>query len=97
MTSPKRPARPLPRQRGARHALITGGAGFIGANLAHRLASQGRPGDQAWFVADTRGFGLATGWRPRTGVAQGVAALAIWLRESRTAGDGHDWAREASS
>jgi CDP-paratose 2-epimerase len=29
--------------RGSRVTLITGGAGFIGANLAHRLLSEGRP------------------------------------------------------
>jgi CDP-paratose 2-epimerase len=36
--------RPLERVGGTdRRALITGGAGFIGTNLAHRLASLGRP------------------------------------------------------
>jgi CDP-paratose 2-epimerase len=46
--SPTRARRPLrglrpPRARQTRHALITGGAGFIGTNLAHRLLSAGRP------------------------------------------------------
>ena len=33
---PRRPTR-------KRHALVTGGAGFVGTNLAHRLLSDGRP------------------------------------------------------
>ncbi len=68
--------------------------GLPPAVVAH---GQGRPGDQAWFVADTRGFGRVTGWRPRTGVAQGVAALAEWLGERRLADGGQSRAKEANS
>jgi CDP-paratose 2-epimerase len=35
--------RSLRRRPSSRHVLITGGAGFIGTNLAHRLLSRGRP------------------------------------------------------
>ena len=38
-----RRAGPTPaRRRRARHALVTGGAGFVGTNLAHRLLSAGK-------------------------------------------------------
>ena len=38
-----------------------------------------RAGDQRWFVADTRRFGAATGWRPRVDAAQGVSDLYQWF------------------
>lgn len=41
-----------------------------------------RVGDQRYYVSDTSRFGAATGWRPQTQVAQGVAALCDWLKDS---------------
>jgi CDP-paratose 2-epimerase len=41
-----------------------------------------RPGDQRYYVSDTRKFEQATGWRPRVGVEEGLARLAQWLREA---------------
>lgn len=41
-----------------------------------------RPGDQRYYVSDTRSFTEATGWVPRVGVREGVARLAAWLREA---------------
>lgn len=38
-----------------------------------------RPGDQRYFVADTRRFERATGWRARVGVAEGLERLRAWL------------------
>jgi CDP-paratose 2-epimerase len=38
-----------------------------------------RTGDQRYYVSDTSSFEVATGWRPRTSVQQGVAALRDWL------------------
>lgn len=38
-----------------------------------------RPGDQAWYVSDTRTFGAMTGWRPRVPAAQGFKRLRDWL------------------
>jgi CDP-paratose 2-epimerase len=42
-----------------------------------------RPGDQRYYVSDTRKFRAATGWTPQVGVRQGLNTLYQWLRESR--------------
>jgi CDP-paratose 2-epimerase len=42
-----------------------------------------RQGDQRYYVSDARAFRQATGWRPRVGVAEGVAELYRWLVEAR--------------
>ena len=42
-----------------------------------------RPGDQRYYVSDTRKFEAATGWSAKTDVARGVARLARWLGEAR--------------
>jgi len=53
------------------------------AGLTHRppqiTYDDPRIGDQRWFVSDTRRFEEATGWRPKVGVADGVARLVNWL------------------
>lgn len=41
-----------------------------------------RPGDQPWYVSDTRSLTAAIGWRPRVGIAEGVQRLAAWLVEA---------------
>jgi CDP-paratose 2-epimerase len=41
-----------------------------------------RPGDQLWYVSDTRAFEEATGWRARVGLDEGLGALTGWLREN---------------
>jgi CDP-paratose 2-epimerase len=41
-----------------------------------------RPGDQRYYVSDTRKFQQATGWAPRVGVEEGVRRLRTWLREA---------------
>jgi CDP-paratose 2-epimerase len=38
-----------------------------------------RPGDQLWYVSDTRALSEATDWRPRTGLDQGLERLVAWL------------------
>jgi CDP-paratose 2-epimerase len=40
-----------------------------------------RTADQRYYVSDTGKFSAATGWRPKTGVAEGVALLAAWLSD----------------
>lgn len=42
-----------------------------------------RPGDQKFYVSDTRAFAQAVGWRAQTGVADGIAHLYRWFSESR--------------
>ncbi len=39
-----------------------------------------RPGDQVYYVSDTRAFRGATGWRPRVAVESGVTRLWRWLQ-----------------
>lgn len=38
-----------------------------------------RPGDQAWYVSDTRMLEAATGWAPTVAVQEGLRRLANWL------------------
>jgi CDP-paratose 2-epimerase len=40
-----------------------------------------RPGDQRYYVSDTRKFQSMTGWRPRVSVDEGVLRLRDWLLE----------------
>jgi CDP-paratose 2-epimerase len=42
-----------------------------------------RPGDQRYYVSDTRKFKAATGWAPKVNVRQGVERLYKWLLEAR--------------
>ncbi|MFL5926969.1 MAG: NAD-dependent epimerase/dehydratase family protein, partial [Gaiellaceae bacterium] len=44
-----------------------------------------RPGDQRYYVSDTRKLGRAIAWKPRVGVAEGVGALYEWLSSARAA------------
>jgi CDP-paratose 2-epimerase len=43
-----------------------------------------RRGDQRYYVSNTGAFSAATGWRPRTSVAQGLERLGKWLDASAT-------------
>lgn len=42
-----------------------------------------RVGDQRWYVSDPGKFERATGWRPKTGVEQGIGLLHEWLAVNR--------------
>ena len=42
-----------------------------------------RPGDQRYYVSDTRSSTAATGWSPQVGVEVGVGELYRWLRRER--------------
>jgi CDP-paratose 2-epimerase len=42
-----------------------------------------RPGDQRYYVSDTRKFKAATGWAPKVNVHLGVERLYRWLGQSR--------------
>ena len=43
-----------------------------------------RPGDQRYYVSDTRKFEAATGWKPEVSIEQGVTRLYEWLCRSRS-------------
>ncbi len=42
---------------------------------------QWRSGDQKYYASDFRKFSFATGWRPRTGIREGIENLFQWLRD----------------
>jgi len=42
-----------------------------------------RPGDQRYYVSDTRKFGAATGWSPIITPEEGIQRLYEWLRRAR--------------
>jgi CDP-paratose 2-epimerase len=44
-----------------------------------------RPGDQRWYVSDTRRFSAATGWRPEVTPRVGIEKLHDWLSDSAAA------------
>jgi CDP-paratose 2-epimerase len=46
-------------------------------------AADWRPGDQHYYVSDTRKFHAATGWTPRIGVREGIRRLYQWLVKYR--------------
>jgi CDP-paratose 2-epimerase len=39
-----------------------------------------RPDDPRFYSSDVTAFSDATGWKPKVGVAEGIARLARWLR-----------------
>lgn len=43
-----------------------------------------RPGDQRYYVSDTRKFQQMTGWRPQVGVQEGLQRLSRWVDEIET-------------
>jgi CDP-paratose 2-epimerase len=60
-----------------------------------------RPGDQRYYVSDTRKFEQATGWRGRVSVEEGLIRLMQWLRDagvpSREIGVRREAATEATA
>jgi CDP-paratose 2-epimerase len=44
-----------------------------------------RPGDQRYYVSDTRKMHAATGWSPKVSAADGTRSLYTWLRENLAA------------
>jgi CDP-paratose 2-epimerase len=49
-----------------------------------RTLDEWRVGDQRYYVSDTSAFHEATGWQPKTTVAQGLAALHGWYEEQQS-------------
>lgn len=42
-----------------------------------------RQGDQFYYVSDTKKFRMATGWKPKYSVEEGIEALMEWLLDTR--------------
>ena len=55
-----------------------------------------RTADQRYYVSNTSRFQEATGWRPRTGINEGLETLASWLMDSGTVARETVGARAAS-
>ena len=71
--------------------LIDHVAELTGREVTYSFADW-RPGDQPWYVTDTRALSTALGWAPQVSVAEGLRSLHDWL-DSRF-GATHD-SREA--
>jgi len=54
----------ITQQQGERPALVRG---------------ETRPGDQPWYVSDTRALREATGWQPKVALSEGLHTLWRWL------------------
>lgn len=52
---------------------------ILGVTLSARYA-EWRPGDQLYYVSNAGAFSDETGWRPRTGVRDGICRLCRWLQ-----------------
>jgi nucleoside-diphosphate-sugar epimerase len=72
-----------------RNILVTGGAGFVGSNLAASKHLKGRvtpvgfkdwrPGDQPSYVSDIRKATDRTGWWPMVSKEVGIRGLWDWV------------------
>jgi CDP-paratose 2-epimerase len=51
---------------------------LTGRNVTYRFANW-RPGDQPWYVTDTRALSDALGWTPQLSLAEGLRSLHGWL------------------
>jgi CDP-paratose 2-epimerase len=63
-------------------------AGALAGAVPEVRRGDWRPGDQLWYVSDTRAYEAATGWRARVGLDEGLPRLAAWLREGVLAAPG---------
>jgi CDP-paratose 2-epimerase len=82
------------------HAAAVAGRAFnIGGGAANTLSvgealelvgapevglGEERPGDQRYYVADTRRFGAVTGWTPLVSAPDGIEQLVQWLAPARS-------------
>src|SRR3954469_12502120 len=56
--------------------------GLLNKLAGHEIAysfSDWRPGDQPWYVTDTRALHTALGWQPKTSLQDGLLSLHQWL------------------
>jgi len=53
---------------------------LTGTDIGYAFADW-RPGDQPWYVTDTRALSGALGWEPKTSLRDGLTSLHEWLSE----------------
>jgi CDP-paratose 2-epimerase len=53
---------------------------LTGKDIGYAFADW-RPGDQPWYVTDTRALSAALGWKPKTSLQDGLTSLQEWLSE----------------
>jgi CDP-paratose 2-epimerase len=53
---------------------------LTGKDIGYAFADW-RPGDQPWYVTDTRALSAALGWKPKTSLQDGLTSLHEWLSE----------------
>lgn len=63
--------------------LVLGEIGRLIGREIHLDTQDWRPGDQQFFVADTRKLEAEFGWRARIGWRDGLKSLALWLASER--------------
>jgi CDP-paratose 2-epimerase len=51
---------------------------LTGNDISYSFADW-RPGDQPWYVTDTRALSTALGWKPKTPLREGLISLHDWL------------------
>jgi CDP-paratose 2-epimerase len=51
---------------------------LTGHDISYSFADW-RPGDQPWYVTDTRALSTALGWKPKTPLREGLISLHDWL------------------
>ncbi|WP_375158872.1 NAD-dependent epimerase/dehydratase family protein [Bradyrhizobium sp. RDT46] len=61
---------------------------LTGHGIPHSFADW-RPGDQPWYVTDTRALSTALGWAPQVSIAEGLRSLYTWLDGRFGAGPGN--------
>jgi CDP-paratose 2-epimerase len=53
---------------------------LTGTDIGYAFADW-RPGDQPWYVTDTRALSAALGWKPKISLQDGLTSLHEWLSE----------------
>jgi CDP-paratose 2-epimerase len=60
----------------------------VGTDVQAARFDAARPGDQLVFYCDTSKAERDFGWRPKTGIAQGIPALGSWVKANKALFEG---------